>query len=78
VLLLIDLHESAAFLLQVRGLVVIGKIALVAALPGLGTAAAYVLAAALLTSVVLSHAPSGVRYAFVAGRGRLRGACSKG
>jgi hypothetical protein len=78
VLLAIDLHESAAFLLQVRGLVVVGKIGLILALPLLGGAAGYALAAALLVSVVLSHAPSGVRYAFFAGGGRMRGACSKG
>jgi hypothetical protein len=77
-LLLIDLHESAAFLLQIRGMVILGKLGLVAALPALGSASGYVLAAVLLLSVVMSHAPSRVRYFVVFGRGHVRGACSKG
>ena len=78
VLLFLDLHESGAFLLQVRGMVVIGKLGVVAALPVLGAAAGYVLAAVLMLSVVMSHAPSRVRYFVVFGRGRVKGARSKG
>ena len=77
-LLLIDLHESAAFLLQVRGMIVFGKLGVVALLPALGSVSGYVLAAVLLLSVVMSHAPSSVRYFVVFGRGYVRGACSKG
>ena len=78
VLLLIDLHESAAFLLQVRGMLVLGKLGIVAMLPALGTAAGYLLAVVLLVSVVLSHAPSRVRYFVVFGRAHVRGARTKG
>lgn len=78
VILALDLFESAAFLLQVRGLVVLAKIALLLALPALGARAGEVLAGLILASVVFSHAPSRVRYFLLVGRGRIRGATSKG
>lgn len=77
-LLLLDLHESAAFLLQVRGLVVVLKLLLVAALPWLGDLAAIALAAVVLVSVVSSHAPGRVRYSLLVGRSRITGSDSKG
>lgn len=77
-ILALDLFESAAFLLQVRGLVVVIKIALLLALPALGAHAGGVLAAIVVASVVFSHAPSRVRYFLLAGRGRIRGASTKG
>lgn len=77
-LLLLDLHESAAFLLQVRGLVVLVKLLLVAVLPLLGGYAAWVLGAVVLVSVVSSHAPGRVRYFLLIGRSRLTGGRSKG
>lgn len=77
-ILLLDLHESAAFLLQVRGLVVIVKLLLIAALPWLGGHATWVLTAILLASVVSSHAPGRVRYFLLVGRSGITGGRSKG
>ncbi len=77
-LLLLDLHESAVFILQVRGLLVIAKITCVALLPLFGEYARWVLTALLIASVVSSHAPSRVRYFLVCGRGRLQPTDSKG
>jgi hypothetical protein len=78
VLLAVDLHESAAFLLQVRGLVILIKVGLLAALPVLGSAAAWVLCGITLVSAVSSHAPSKFRYFLLVGRDRLTGGRSKG
>ena len=61
-ILLLDLHESGVFLLQLRGLIVLGKIVMLAAIPLLGTLAAWVLGALMVVSVVSSHAPSRFRY----------------
>jgi len=77
-LLLLDLHESAVFVLQVRGLVVATKLALLAALPAFGSGAKWVLAALLVVSVVSSHAPGRVRYRLWWGKGRFRATDSKG
>jgi len=77
-ILLLDLHESGAFLVQIRGLVVLGKIALLASLPLLGASRPALLAAVLLISVVSSHAPSRVRYFLVVGRRSIMGSRSKG
>ena len=72
-----DLYESAAFLLQVRGAIVLLKLALLALLPVL-PAPGWVLAGILSFSVISSHAPSAVRYRMLFGRGRIRGAETKG
>jgi len=77
-LLLLDLHESAAFLLQVRGLIVILKLALVGVLPWLGSYGTWALAAIVLVSVVSSHAPGRVRYFLLVGGSRITGGRSKG
>ncbi|MCP3962199.1 MAG: hypothetical protein GY719_30520 [bacterium] len=75
---LLDLHESGAFLLQIRGLVVLGKIGLLAALPWLGSWRSWLLATLVVVSVLSSHAPSRVRYFMVAGSGKIPGGRSKG
>ncbi len=77
-ILLLDLHETAAFLLQVRGLFVVAKIAALWCLPWFGGSQGWVLAGLIVLSVVFSHAPSGVRYRVVFGRGSVRGAASRG
>ena len=77
-ILLLDLHESGVFLLQVRGLVVIGKIAFLAALPLADAAAGWILAALLVASVLSSHAPSTIRYVVLLGRDRFKGGETKG
>jgi hypothetical protein len=77
-ILALDLHESASFLLQVRGVVVLAKIALLAALPALGGSGAWLLVPLLLASVIFSHAPSKLRYLVLVGRGRVRGAETRG
>ena len=77
-LLSIDLFETTAFLLQLRGIVVLLKLALLAALPHLGPAAVWVLGAAVIGSVISSHAPSSFRYFLIWGRGRIQGATTKG
>ncbi len=77
-ILLLDLHESGAFLLQVRGLVLAIKVALFAAVPLAGEHAGWLLGALIVLSVVSSHAPSRVRYHVVLGGGRIRGAETRG
>lgn len=77
-LLLLDLHESAAVLLQVRGLVVLLKVALLLSLPWLGSAQLGAVIAVVVVSVLSSHAPGKVRYHLVAGRDRIRGSDSMG
>jgi hypothetical protein len=76
-ILLLDLHESGVFLLQVRGLVVVAKFGALASLPLLDGLEAWVLSALVVVSVLSSHAPSRIRYLVVAGSGR-GGAKSKG
>ena len=71
----LDLHESAAFLLQVRGLVVVTKIVALAFLPQGG---AWLLAGIVLVSVLSSHAPGSVRHRVLFGRGRVRAAETHG
>ncbi|MFQ5843563.1 MAG: hypothetical protein ACE5JG_01095, partial [Planctomycetota bacterium] len=63
-ILLLDLHETAAFFCQVRGLVVLGKIASLALLPWLGV---WLLGFLLVASVISSHAPATVRHRQVLG-----------
>jgi hypothetical protein len=77
-ILLLDLHESGAFLLQVRGLVVLAKLGVLVALPHLGAYAGWVLAGVMLVSVVSSHASSKVRYFVVLRGSGIRGAKTKG
>lgn len=77
-ILALDLYQSAAFLLQVRGLVLLLKVALLLALPAFGESARWVLVALMLLSVVSSHAPSKVRYFLLVGRGRIRGSTAAG
>lgn len=77
-ILLLDLHESGVFLVQVRGLIVLVKVALLFSLPSFGTYSAAVLVILLLISVVSSHAPGSFRYRVVLGKGRIRGAQTPG
>jgi hypothetical protein len=77
-ILLVDLHETAVFLVQTRGFVVMGKIVTLALLPHLGEAAGYALAVLVLVSVVVSHAPGAVRYRIWIARDRLTGSETKG
>ena len=74
----LDLFESGGFLLQLRGLVVAGKMVLLALVPAFGAAGVWVLAATALVSVISSHAPSRVRYFLIWGRGRIKAAETKG
>ena len=77
-ILLLDLHESGVFLLQMRGLVVFGKIALLALLPLFEAYRVPVLVGLLGISVLSSHAPSGIRYHLAFGKDRFKGATTKG
>ena len=70
-ILLLDLHGSAVFLLQVRGLIVVIKITAVSVLPFLGSSAPWLLGSLVVVSVVSSHAPSRFRYFMLVGRGRI-------
>jgi hypothetical protein len=78
VIVCLDLYESGAFLLQLRGLVVGVKLVVVASLPVFGRAAVWVLAVVAFVSVISSHASSSFRYYQVWGRGRIKGAETKG
>ena len=77
-ILLLDLHESAAFLFQVRGLVIAIKLGLLAALPLFAPYQAWVLALLVVGSVISSHAPSKVRYFVLVFGDRVRSGTSKG
>lgn len=77
-MLLLDLVESGAFLLQLRGAVLLAKLALLAGLPMYGNAGGEVLAGLFLVAVVSSHAPSRWRYLVLLGRSRVTGATTKG
>jgi len=74
-ILALDLHETAAFLLEVRGLVLLTKIVALAFVPQGG---AWLLGAVVLLSVVSSHAPASVRHRLVFGRGRVNPSTSRG
>ncbi|MHC4224187.1 MAG: hypothetical protein ACYSX0_01080 [Planctomycetota bacterium] len=78
VLLALDVHESAAFLLQVRGLVVVLKICLLAALPWFGEAKIWILALMVFASVISSHASATVRYRVLFLADRIKGSETKG
>lgn len=77
-MLLIDLFESGAFLLQVRGLVLITKVCALAMLPFYGNWTGEALSLLFVLAVISSHAPSKVRYFIVFGHNRITGATSKG
>ena len=77
-ILLADLYESGAFLFQVRGLVVLSKLVVLALIPTFGPAAPWVLGVVVMVSVISSHAPSGFRYFLLWGRGRIHGSECKG
>ncbi|MCP4572782.1 MAG: hypothetical protein GY838_10560 [bacterium] len=74
----LDLYESGAFLLQLRGLVTSVKLLLLAFLPTFGAAAVWVLAAIAFCSVISSHATANFRYFLVWGRGRIKAAETRG
>jgi hypothetical protein len=74
----LDLYESGAFLLQLRGLVMALKLLALGLVPVFGKAGVWVLAAIAFVSVISSHATSGFRYYQVWGRGRFKGAETKG
>lgn len=74
----VDLYESGAFLLQLRGVIVVTKLVLLGLLPQFGAAGVWVLAAVAFFSVISSHATSGFRYYLIWGRGRIKAAESKG
>ena len=74
----LDLYESGAFLLQLRGLVVLGKLLLLAFLPAFGAAGVWVVAAVAFFSVISSHATANFRYFLIWGRGRIKAAETKG
>ena len=77
--LLLDLHESAAFLFQVRGLVVAVKLTLLAALPLFQDEhQPWVLGLLVVISVLSSHAPSRVRYHVLVFRDKVQAGSSKG
>ena len=78
VILALDLHESAAFLLQVRGAVVLAKILALIALPWLEGYEAWVLGVVVVVSVLSSHASSSIRYRLLLGSGRVKGGVTKG
>ena len=78
VLLLLDLHETATFLVQFRGLVFLTKVGLLATLHWFGDWKAWVLGFLVLISVVSSHASAKVRYKVLFGAGRLKGSESQG
>ncbi len=74
----LDLYESGAFLLQLRGLVVTVKLILLAFLPSFGEAGVWVIALIAFFSVISSHASSNFRYYLIWGRGRIKAAETKG
>ncbi|MHC4135037.1 MAG: hypothetical protein ACYTDU_02905 [Planctomycetota bacterium] len=75
-LLALDLHETGAFLLETRGLAVLGKVVLLALLPCFGAAQVWVLVFLLLASVLSSHAPASVRHRVVVSG--IRGSQTRG
>ncbi len=77
-MLLLDLVESGADLLQVRGAVLLLKVALVAGIGHYGAATGPLLAGLFVLAVVSSHAPSKLRYHVLVGGDRVTGATTKG
>ncbi|MBI2828301.1 MAG: hypothetical protein HYX77_03375 [Acidobacteria bacterium] len=73
VLLATDLHATFAFLLQVRGLLVLLKVVLTASLFFFWEAGVPLLVAALTLGAAGSHMPGSVRHRLVLGRGMFVG-----
>lgn len=73
-LVLLDFIRTAAFLLQVRGAVLLLKIAAVLLFSRLGSGHLLLLVVLFLTSVLISHAPGSIRHRMLACGGRIRGA----
>jgi hypothetical protein len=74
----LDLYESGAVLLQLRGLVLTLKLILLAFLPLFGMTAVWVVAVVAFLSVISSHASANFRYFLVWGRGRIKAAETRG
>jgi hypothetical protein len=77
-LLGLDLHESCACLLQVRGAVLCLKLLALGWVALDGAPRPTVLAALVVISVVSSHAPASVRYRMLVLRGRVAPSESRG
>lgn len=77
-ILALDFYQSAAFLLQVRGAVVLAKLFLLLWLFGSDEQRPGTLALLLVISVLSSHAPARLRYFLLVGRGRIHADESKG
>jgi len=75
-LLLLDLHETAAFLCQVRGLVLVAKIAALGTLHLFGEYQIWLLGGLVVLSVLSSHAPGSIRHRVLFGG--VRGAETHG
>lgn len=75
--LVFDVLESPAFLVQTKGIVVLGKLALLAIIVVSGSGE-WLLAPILFASVVSSHAPSAVRHRVWLFGDRVRGSSSNG
>jgi hypothetical protein len=77
-LLALDLHESAAFLAQVRGFVVLAKLVAVALILSSDANHGWACAFLVGVSVYFSHAPARLRYFVIIGRDRIRGSTTRG
>jgi hypothetical protein len=77
-LLALDLHESAVFLLQVRGAVLIGKLLALRWIAAGTTPRPIALTALMIVSVLSSHAPASLRYHVLFWRDRVTASGSRG
>ena len=75
--LLFDVLESPAFLVQTKGVVVLAKLAVLAAIV-VTDAGEWLLAPILFLSVISSHAPSAVRHRVLLFADRVEGSASNG
>jgi len=75
--LLFDVIESPAFVIQTKGVVVIAKLAVLAAIVATGVGE-WLLAPILFVSVISSHAPSSVRHRALILGDRVRGSRANG
>ena len=73
-LVLLELARTATFLLQVRGAVLVLKIGAVVLFTALDRGQVALLAAILVVSVLISHAPASIRHRMLVGGGHIRGA----